>query len=112
MRQQTTRRTAQNEIGGVERLCHHCGRDIGPVERVGRRDACLHCGWDLHCCRNCQFHDRAYNNQCREPQAERQVDKEAGNFCEYFGFRRGAAAKPAGASDARNKLDSLFGKKQ
>ena len=42
----------------------------------------------MHCCRNCRFYDPAYHNQCREPQAERQVDKERGNFCEYFDPRR------------------------
>jgi hypothetical protein len=97
----------------MERLCHHCKRDIGSLERVGRRDTCLHCGWDLHCCLNCTFYDRAYNNQCREPQAERQVDKEVGNFCEYFSFRLGAASTGnEAAGDARKRLDSMFSKKK
>ena len=90
----------------MPRLCHRCGRDIGAVERVGRRDACLGCGSDLHCCRNCRFFDAAYHNQCREPQAERQVDKECGNFCDYFSF---ADAAPAGASGGgRAALEALF----
>jgi hypothetical protein len=96
----------------MERTCHHCGRDIGRVERVGRRDACLHCGWDLHCCLNCEFHDPAYHNQCREPQAERQVDKEAGNFCECFSFRSGGVKRVAPATEARGKLEALFGRKK
>lgn len=96
----------------MERVCHHCGRDIGRTERVGRRDACLNCGWDLHCCKNCEFFDSAYHNQCREPQAERQVEKEAGNFCEYFSFHKGGVAKSAPTMDARNKLESLFAKKK
>jgi hypothetical protein len=94
-----------------ERLCHRCGHNIGALERVGRRDTCLHCGTDLHCCSNCAFYDPAYNNQCREPQAERQVDKQVGNFCDYFSFRRGRAATAADHKDtARAKLDALFGK--
>jgi hypothetical protein len=95
-----------------ERPCHHCGRDIGRVERVGRRDACLQCGADLHCCLNCAFYDAAYHNQCREPQAERQVEKRAGNFCDYFSFRVGGqrAARPSGKDAARARLDALFGK--
>lgn len=97
----------------MERLCHHCGRDIGNVEGVGRRDACLHCGWDLHCCRNCRFYDPAYNNECREPQAERQVEKEAGNFCDYFSFRQGpATAQDTTKDDARKRLDALFGRRK
>ncbi|MFQ5665113.1 MAG: hypothetical protein ACE5I7_01650 [Candidatus Binatia bacterium] len=98
----------------MERCCHDCGRDIGAVERVGRRDACLHCGADLHCCLNCTFYDATYHNQCRESQAERQVDKEAGNFCDYFSFRSGrpTVAKAAGNTQARQRLATLFAKKK
>jgi hypothetical protein len=98
----------------VERLCHKCARDIGAVERVGRRDACLHCGADLHCCLNCAFHEPTYHNHCREPQAERQVDKAVGNFCDYFSFRSGrpSAGAMSGADSARGPLDALFSKKK
>jgi hypothetical protein len=92
----------------MSRLCHRCGRDIGALERVGRRDACLGCGGDLHCCRNCRFFDVACHNQCREPQAERQVDKERGNFCEYFSFAETAGGGPAAGAAARAALDALF----
>jgi hypothetical protein len=102
-----------NQTGStMERCCHRCGADIGAVERVGRRDACLRCGADLHCCLNCAFYDPTYHNHCLEQQAERQVDKQAGNFCDFFAFRRGAArpgTRPTG--DARAHLDSLFKKK-
>ena len=91
----------------MSRSCHRCGRDIGTVERVGRRDACLGCGADLHCCRNCDFYDVTMHNQCRETQAERQVDKECGNFCDYFHF---AESRPGAApqKSARAALDELF----
>jgi len=92
----------------MSRACHRCGRAVGGVERVGRRDACLGCGADLHCCRNCRFHDPAYHNECREPQAERQVDKESGNFCDYFAFADGVCSAVAATNDARAKLDALF----
>jgi hypothetical protein len=97
---------------GRERVCHRCGFNIGTVERVGRRDTCLHCGTDLHCCLNCSFYEPAYHNQCREPQAERQVDKQVGNFCEYFSFRTGHPGKAGKADDARVRLDALFAKKK
>lgn len=97
----------------LHRLCHHCGRDIGSIERVGRRDTCLHCGADLHCCLNYTFFEPAHHNQCREPQAERQVDKQVGNFCEYFGFRPGPRPAEAGQerASARDRLQALFSKK-
>jgi hypothetical protein len=102
-----------NQIGATpQRCCHRCGADIGTVERVGRRDACLRCGADLHCCLNCSFYDPAYHNHCREQQAERQVDKQVGNFCDFFAFRRGPAS-PASSptATARARLDALFNKK-
>ena len=92
----------------MTRACYRCGRDIGAIERVGRRDACLGCGVDLHCCRNCRFYDAACHNQCREPQAERQVDKECGNFCDYFSFAERRATTASTATRARDALDELF----
>jgi len=93
--------------------CHRCEAEIPPVDRVGRRDACLKCGSDLHCCLNCCFRDPAYHNECRETQAERQVDKGAGNFCEYFSLPSGpqGQARSTGTPDARAQLDALFAKK-
>jgi len=90
--------------------CHRCGRELERPERVGRRDTCLHCGADLHCCRNCRFYESGAHNQCREPQAERQVEKERGNFCEYFSVReaREQTDEQAGPAAARAKLDALF----
>ncbi len=96
----------------MERCCHHCGRDVGTIERIGRRDACLQCGWDLHCCLNCAFYEPTCHNQCREPQAERQVDKQAGNFCEHFSFRVGRPAQPGKRDENRARLDALFAKKK
>ena len=100
---------SSNQTGGpVGRRCHRCGADIGGVERIGRRDACLQCGADLHCCLNCSFYDATYHNHCREPQAERQVEKERGNFCEWFSL---GGKRAAVAGDARARLEALFGKK-
>ena len=92
------------------RVCHQCGTDIGTVERVGRRAACLKCAADLHCCLNCAFHEPKAHNHCREPQRERQVDEKAGNHCEYFSFRIGprAAGTAAAAQEARARLEALF----
>jgi hypothetical protein len=89
-------------------VCHRCGGTVSLVERIGRRQTCLHCDADLHCCRNCRFFDMSAHNQCREPQAERQVDKERGNFCEYFAFSDRPAAASQPSADARAKLEALF----
>lgn len=94
-----------------DRRCYRCGHAISSIERIGRRDTCLHCGTDLHCCRNCSFHEPTSHNQCREPQAERQLDKEVGNFCEYFAFRTGGVTLPPSTDTARARLAELFRKK-
>jgi len=93
--------------------CVFCGREIVVDERVGFREECSGCGRAAHVCRNCEFYDPAYNNACREPMAERVVDKERANFCEYFtpasaGKAQGA---PRPARDAKSRLEDLFKKK-
>lgn len=93
--------------------CYLCDAEQGVIERVGRRDTCVACGADLHCCHNCEFYDPSFHNQCRESQAERQVDKDRSNFCDYFHFRRDPpAGGPSTDVDARASLDALFRKRQ
>jgi len=89
--------------------CHRCGT-VAEVERVGVREVCARCTAYLHCCRNCALYEPGRHNDCREPNAERVADKEAGNFCEYFqaSAERAAAAT---AGDARARLDRLFKKR-
>ncbi len=93
--------------------CFHCGNAIAIKlqERIGFRDRCPKCDRPLHACLNCTFHDPAYNNQCRETQADRVVDKDRANFCDYFTPRSGGSKQVAAGSDARAKLDALFQKK-
>jgi hypothetical protein len=93
-------------------VCHRCATDIATVERVGRLDTCLKCGAYLHCCLNCRFYDPGSHNDCRETQAERQVDKEAGNFCEYFVLRHGdpKVERTETQADSRARLEALFRK--
>lgn len=62
--------------------CFHCSSDF--LGKIGRQDACTKCSSDLHVCKNCKFYDTSSYNECREPSAERVVDKEKRNFCDYF----------------------------
>jgi hypothetical protein len=94
--------------------CWKCGRRVETLERISFRENCPQCDWPVHACRNCAHYDPTYNNQCRETMAERVVDKERANFCEYFApaaDRRLAGSEPSPASAARNRLDALFKKK-
>ena len=90
--------------------CAFCNKNIDVSDKVGRSDTCPHCGNDLKCCKQCSFYDpRAYND-CREVMAERVVDKERANFCEYF-IPGGKSQKRVNRKqDARDALEALFKK--
>lgn len=92
-------------------VCHSCGTEIALQERVGRQDTCSQCGSYLHCCRNCRFYDVASYNECREPQAERVVDKMGSNFCDYFDPNQTRTSAAVGADSAKQALEDLFKKK-
>jgi hypothetical protein len=93
------------------KICHACGKEVAPPDPVGRNAACPHCRVELRCCRNCHFHEPVAYNECRESQADRFLEKDRANFCEYFRFQEGrmkTVSKPAAST--RDQLDSLFRK--
>jgi hypothetical protein len=99
------------------KICHFCGREVQLMSALQRTDSCPHCRSDLKCCANCRFFDPAMNNQCAEPQAEWNPEKEKANFCEFFEFRAVSSAGRPGAGGAqsdqdraRSAFDSLFKK--
>ncbi|MFH0845656.1 MAG: hypothetical protein ABIG67_09845 [Pseudomonadota bacterium] len=91
--------------------CAFCSEDISIEGGVSRQDICPHCQRDLRCCKQCQFYDPASYNECREVSAERILDKERANFCDYFslkGSEKGLySSKVTGAKAA---LEALFKK--
>jgi hypothetical protein len=91
-------------------ICWSCNHEI-PANQYHRLDHCDSCGRDTHACRNCEFHDRAFNNECRESQADRVVDKEKSNFCDFFkpSDRKGSSAAKKDALKAA--AEALFKKK-
>ena len=92
-------------------LCYQCKTENKILDRVGRRDTCAKCDADLHVCKNCNFYDVSAYNECKEPSAERVLDKTKSNFCDYFTPETasgGAVEDPAAAAKA--KLAALFKK--
>ncbi len=91
-------------------LCHKCKNEINIPKTVGRKDACPLCQADLRCCLNCSHYNPSYYNQCIESQAERVLDKDRANFCDYFKFkdRVSKAMAEGDKSSIRKKLDDLF----
>ena len=92
--------------------CHACLKGLEIQIPVGRREICPFCGSDLHCCLNCvHYHVGAYND-CREPQAERVIEKDRSNFCDFFTLRD-AETKAKGndpGDSVKAKIASLFKK--
>ena len=89
--------------------CHRCRKDLDVKIPVGRKDACPFCGSDLRCCLNCGHQAPGTYNDCRETQAERVLEKERSNFCDYFAFRDDASgSSDRDVSSAKAKLASLF----
>lgn len=90
--------------------CWKCGAELNALE-YGRQDSCPKCGKDTHVCLNCIHHDRAYNNECRENQADRVVEKEKANFCDYFKPKSGSGQGGPTKDAMKAAAEALFGKK-
>lgn len=86
--------------------CFHCKKELDANNRPSRGESCPKCGSDVKVCLNCRFYDTGAYNQCREPSAERVVEKDRSNFCEFFELS-GAPAKTPG-EDPLAKLKELF----
>lgn len=92
--------------------CVFCGNDTHIDGNVGRNDICPHCNRDLRSCKQCKFYDPSAYNDCREVAAERIVDKERANFCDFF-LPRGSLGGGGGynrAKEAKKALEALFKK--
>ncbi|HIJ21266.1 MAG TPA: hypothetical protein HPP58_09495 [Deltaproteobacteria bacterium] len=90
--------------------CAFCKKGFSMKDKVMRHDTCPHCGWDIRCCRQCKFHDYGAYNECQEVMAERVIEKERANFCEYFVLRGSAPAGTSKQEDAKKALEDLFRK--
>lgn len=91
--------------------CQRCGSPL-PLPPWGRRDSCPGCGRDLHACVCCSFFAPGHYNHCREPQADRVLDPEKANFCDYFRpADRAEYAAPDPRAEAKARLEALFRKR-
>ncbi len=96
--------------------CWNCGLGLTSLD-YGRGDSCQKCGKDTRVCKSCVFYDRSYNNECRESQADRVVEKEKSNFCDFFKpcqSRPGGqvAGGPKPQESLRASAEALFKKKE
>ncbi|RMD83624.1 MAG: hypothetical protein D6808_08375 [Candidatus Dadabacteria bacterium] len=97
----------------MDLTCFNCEThlDYSASNKPARGDTCPNCGSDVRCCYNCKFYDSSAYNECLETQAERVLDKERANFCDYFQIREGKPPLRAQSSSSTLKqLDDLFKK--
>lgn len=91
-------------------VCWKCGSKLAEDD-FGRRSLCPRCGYETRVCLNCLFYAPGSHNDCREPQAERVVDKEKSTFCDYFKPKaEGGASPDASAKEALDAAEALFKK--
>ncbi|MDZ7373381.1 MAG: hypothetical protein ONB23_05360 [candidate division KSB1 bacterium] len=93
-------------------VCYRCGKVVEFTPPLFRMEVCESCLAYLRCCRNCRFYDAQASGGCREPQAERVLDKEAANACEFFEPNpHPSSSEGDRADEARKKLEALFRKR-
>ncbi len=93
-------------------LCYKCGKELSDTYKimVGRGDTCSHCMASIRCCKMCHFYDVKAYNECREPNADRVVDKEKANFCDYYKIGGGPSNAEKERQDALARAAALFKK--
>lgn len=66
--------------------CFKCQRvlELRPEQKITRQEECSACYSSIHSCKMCKFYDPTSYNQCRESNADRVVEKDAANYCDYF----------------------------
>jgi len=94
----------------TETCCWSCGTVLTTFD-YGRQDICKKCGRDTRVCKNCIFYDKPSNNECREPQADRCVEKERSNFCDYFKPKAGPGGNSTSRDSMKAAAEALFKKK-
>ena len=88
--------------------CYNCSSELDFTEGsdVGRSENCQSCYASIRCCMMCQFYDKSAYNECREPTADRILEKDKANFCDYFKLSAGDDNNESknSALDAANAL--------
>lgn len=95
--------------------CFHCQKINQISDKVHFRDECESCGQDLHSCKQCQNYDEGSYNECKDPSADRILDKEKANYCDFYIVKAGVAGEASSSSPSKSDLlaqaEALFKKK-
>ncbi|MCB1113396.1 MAG: hypothetical protein KDK62_01420 [Chlamydiia bacterium] len=88
--------------------CWHCGEALPNFTfgKVGFRETCEKCGYDLHVCKGCQYFSPGKPNDCSVPGTEFVADREKRNLCEDFKL----SGKPPQKGPSKEEIEKrLFG---
>lgn len=90
--------------------CYKCGAQIEfeSGKDIGRSEECTSCYSSIRCCLMCKFYDKNSYNECKEPTADRVVEKEKANFCDFF--KLGISSASNDKEDLLAKANALFKK--
>ena len=88
--------------------CYKCKHEMiyEVGQKISRQEECGKCRVSLYCCKMCTFYDVNVYNECREPSADRIVEKESANFCDYFILTGGGSGN--NDDKAKSDADALF----
>lgn len=91
--------------------CYNCQASLSLASNIdiSRNEECENCYSNLRCCKMCSFYDKTSYNECREPTANRIVEKEKANFCDFFKMGESTGEKDAKV-DILAQANALFKK--
>lgn len=91
--------------------CYSCKNELEfeTNSSISRSEECPQCYANIRCCKMCKFYDQSAYNECREPSADRILEKEKSNFCDYFQIGSGSDENDA-QKDALAAANALFKK--
>ena len=85
--------------------CYACHKelDIEAKAKIHKSSECDFCYADLRCCKMCELYSPTSYNECRETGADRIIEKEKANFCDFYVLKGRAEDK----NKVKNDLDSV-----
>jgi hypothetical protein len=91
--------------------CFSCQTTLSFVSVVSFREECTKCSADVRVCKNCDHYDAKIYNECKESQADRILEKERSNRCDYFRPKsQGGDLATKTATDLKSAAEALFKK--
>jgi len=99
-----------NELPEKPIPCYKCGTLLPyePRQKIMRGDECPKCSVSIRSCKFCLHFEPSAYNQCREMIAERVLDKDKANFCNYFVFDLNSSNSDKKLEEQVNSANSLF----